>query len=162
MTRLSGPRRDERGFTLTEVMLAVIILAVAIIGIVETMGTSIELTTTHRDKVQADAIASTYAERLLAANYAACADGTTTRYQAGATGLNLTIPARYTTSYPVQVWDGTSGDANTPPAFVNRGAIASCPTSDTGLQQITISVSTAATNHLVDQLVVVKSKGNAP
>jgi len=169
MTGWRDLRRDENGFSLTESLVAVIILAVAVTAIITAMGSSIALSTKHRDKVAADTIARTYAERLLAATYAPCANPTTARYQPGASGLNLTIPARYTTSYSVTFWDGASGDANTAPTFVPSGSIAGCQPSnpnyplDTGLQQITIKVF-LATNQTtpIDQLVVVKSRGNGP
>lgn len=129
--RLCG-RDSEGGFTLAEVLVAMVILGTAIVAIVGAMGTSIVLADRQRQAVTADALVRTYAERLNKANYQACAPPTQAQYQAGPAGMNLAIPSNFTVSLvSIQYWNG-DGNAATPATFSPT-----CST-DKGVQQITI------------------------
>jgi prepilin-type N-terminal cleavage/methylation domain-containing protein len=63
----------EGGFTLTEVLAALIILGVAITAILAAMGTSIITADTHRKLVSDDAILRSYAEQLQSVPLVDCA-----------------------------------------------------------------------------------------
>src|SRR5262249_26033980 len=64
VTREPDVQNPEGGFTLTEVLAALIILGVAITAILAAMGTSIITADTHRKLVSDDAILRSYAEQL--------------------------------------------------------------------------------------------------
>ena len=119
----------EDGYTLSEVLIAVVILAVAIVLVVGAMGSSIFSTRVHRDLVNSDAAVRQYAEQIQNGGYVQCA--TTASYPM------VTPPAGYTMSVTsVEYWDGGSNPANynaTPPASCSSGT----PT-DTGVQRITL------------------------
>ena len=129
------PRPDlrdrEGGFTLPEVLVALIILGVAVTAIISSLGTSIVVSDVHRKLVSADAVVRTYAERLDKATYVECATPTGAGfYQPGPTGLNLPLPANFTASITsVEFWNGDN-----PATFTGT-----CPGNpDSGLQKITI------------------------
>lgn len=139
----------EGGFTLTEVLVALVILGTAVVAIVAAMGASIALSDRHRQNVTADALVRTYAERLNKANYVPCAPPTQGQYQAGPTGMNLTIPSNFTVSLVgIQYWNG-DGSATTPASFSS-----SC-TTDKGIQQITIRAQSVP-NRGFQQLTILK------
>jgi prepilin-type N-terminal cleavage/methylation domain-containing protein len=120
--RLAGPE-GQAGYTLSEVLIAVVILAVAITSIVGAIGSSMFATRVHRDIVTADVVARGYAEQLVNATYAPCA--TPASYPA-----MLGVPASFTASITsVKYWDGTS---------TNPAAFGTTCTADHGVQQMTI------------------------
>jgi prepilin-type N-terminal cleavage/methylation domain-containing protein len=151
--RICG-RDREGGFTITEVLVALVILGVAVVSIVGAMGTSIVLSDRHRQSVTADALVRTYAERLNKVNYVACAPATQSQYQAGPTGMNLPIPTGFTVSLvSIQYWNG-DGNATTPPTFTSTRATCQA-NGDKGLQQITIQAK-SNNNRGSQQLTVLK------
>jgi prepilin-type N-terminal cleavage/methylation domain-containing protein len=64
--------RADDGFTLTEVLIAVVILSVAVVALLASLGSEIFTARVHRDIVTSDAIVRRYGEQLLAAPYSAC------------------------------------------------------------------------------------------
>ena len=64
---------DEAGYTLSEVLVALIITAVAIVAIIGSVGSSIVVSRAHRDIVTSDASVRRYAEQLIASPYVPCA-----------------------------------------------------------------------------------------
>jgi prepilin-type N-terminal cleavage/methylation domain-containing protein len=120
--KAAGPER-QAGYTLSEVLVAVVILAVSVTAIVGAIGSSIFASHVHRDIVTSDAVVRDYAEQLMNATYVSCA---TPASYAAMTGL----PAGFTVSITtVKYWDGTS----TNPAVFGPA----CGT-DHGVEQMTI------------------------
>ncbi len=122
-----NPKRGEAGYTLSEVLIAVVILAVAITTIVGAMGSSIFSSRVHRDIVTSDAVVRAYAEQLNAAAYVPCANTTTAPYPAMAgapTGFTGSVIA-------VKYWDGAPTNA--------ANYVTTCPAAgDQGLQLVSI------------------------
>jgi prepilin-type N-terminal cleavage/methylation domain-containing protein len=164
--RIRG-RDREGGFTLTEVLVALVILGVAVVSIVGAMGTSIVLSDRHRQSVTADALVRTYAERLNIVHYVACtdmgpngmpADGSApSLYLASSMGIaspgfTITIVNQPALNSAIGFWKG-DGSASTPPSYVD---LATCKANgDKGLQQITIRAQ-ASGNRGSQQLTVLK------
>jgi prepilin-type N-terminal cleavage/methylation domain-containing protein len=114
-------RGEEAGYTLTEVLVAVIILAVGVTGIVAAMASGVLASRVSRDSVTSDALVRSYAEQLLGATYLPCA--TTASY-----GAYSGAHPNYTVSVTkVQYWTGGN-----PASFQ-----ATCPT-DKGGELLTI------------------------
>jgi prepilin-type N-terminal cleavage/methylation domain-containing protein len=84
--------RRDAGYTLTEVLVAVVIMSVAVVALLGSLGSEIFTSRIHRDIVTSDAVVRTYAEQLLAASYVPCATAASSTYQA--TG----VPAGYNAS----------------------------------------------------------------
>jgi Tfp pilus assembly protein PilV len=100
---------DDRGSSLIEVMVAVIVLGTAAIAAVGALYTSIAVSGTHRDQTTAATVARDYTERIAGAPDLDCssAAGTYGSY-AGA----VDIPTGYTASVgPIESWTGSSWGA---------------------------------------------------
>ncbi|MCU1426091.1 MAG: hypothetical protein JWL83_91 [Actinomycetia bacterium] len=140
MSAAQGER--QAGFTLSEVMVAVVILAVGVTAIVGAIGSSVFSSRVHRDMVTVDAVGRGYSEQLINASYQTCA--TTSTYPA-----MIAAPAGFKAAVTgVKYWNGTS----TNPAVFG----ATCPP-DNGLQQITI-VASRTNGSGAQTFVIVKRK----
>jgi prepilin-type N-terminal cleavage/methylation domain-containing protein len=64
---------DEGGYTLSEVLVALVIVGVAIVAIIGSLGSSVFISRVHRDIVTSDATVRRYAEQLTVATYVPCA-----------------------------------------------------------------------------------------
>jgi prepilin-type N-terminal cleavage/methylation domain-containing protein len=133
--------RDDRGETLIELLVAIMIMGVGVVVLLGGLATSIRMSALHREQALAGAQVRAYAEAIettVAASpssYVVCA-GTATY---GATYVpGPTYTARVTA---VRYWDGS--------AFVTTCA----PATDSGVQQLTLSVSSA--DGFVDETLVV-------
>ena len=150
----------ESGFTLTEALLAMIILGVAVFGVVTAMGASIVTSDVHRKEVTADAVVKSWAERLNNAVYQECATPAVTQYQANQTGV--TVPTGYTaTITSIQYWNG-AGDTNTAASFSATCPFGPAPWNpgvsvDSGVQQITLRV-TSSDNRGRQQITILKRR----
>jgi Tfp pilus assembly protein PilV len=127
----ADPPRDDRGETLLEILVAVLIMSVAVVVLLGGLGTSIRMSTLHRDQATAGADVRDFAEAIEAAvaasptAYVACADPTTY------TGIYAVTDPRYTARIlAVKYWSGA--------AFVDTCT----PASDGGVQQVLLNVST--------------------
>lgn len=125
--RRARPERGDAGYTLTEVLVAVSILTIAIVVVVGAMASGILASRVHRDIVTSDAVARRYSEQLVAGAYVPCANTTTTPYPA-MTGTPVGYSANVTA---ITYWNG-DGSATTPATFGST-----CPP-DRGIEQITI------------------------
>jgi hypothetical protein len=122
-------RRGEEGYTLSEVCIAVIILAAAIVTAVGALSSAIFVSRQHRDVVTSDELVRRYAEQLIAAPYQDCATP--------ATYLASSPPAGVPASYTVTITSITYSDGGNP---VGYGA--ACPgTGDAGTQLIRVQAS---------------------
>jgi Tfp pilus assembly protein PilV len=127
---------DDRGETLLELLVALVIMGIAVVAIVGGLASSILISDVHRRQAQTGVVVRDYAEALQAAitadqaNYIACAGPASYAPSAAAVaGTGFTVPSGYTGSASVQYWDGSS-------------TFASCPAGgDTGLQRVTLTVS---------------------
>jgi prepilin-type N-terminal cleavage/methylation domain-containing protein len=138
-------RSDDRGETLIELLVALAILGIALVAVVGALAASITMSDIHRKQSTAGAEVRNYAEQVesyvAGTGYAACAAPAT--YAAATVGY--TAPAGYSaTPTGVRYWSGSTWSA-------------SCPASDTGLQQLTLSVRSTDTR-AVEQVVVVLRK----
>ncbi|MFC0430083.1 prepilin-type N-terminal cleavage/methylation domain-containing protein [Kutzneria buriramensis] len=132
---------DERGETLLELLIAVVIMAVAVVAVVGALVNSIQLSDVHRKQATASAAVRDYGEAITNAvdggGYVSCAGPSSY-------GTGFTPPAGYTKSVgSVKYWDGAAWQTTC-------GA-------DTGLQQVTIQVA-SADGRASEQLVVVVRK----
>src|SRR5690349_9216895 len=97
MSRAVDVDDSEAGFTLTEVLAAMLILSVAVVAILAAMGSSLIMTNRVQQHASADSFARTYADRLQQTGYQPCATTTQAEYQPGRNaqnkGLALTIPS---------------------------------------------------------------------
>jgi prepilin-type N-terminal cleavage/methylation domain-containing protein len=137
---MTRARDREGGYTLSEVLVAVVILGVAIVGIVGSLGSSLFISRVNRDIVTSDATVRRYAEQLIRTSYVPCA--TPAQYPA-MTG----VPAGYTVSIvsPIQYEDGAADTPTFGPACAADGnnesqliTLEARRTSGTGLQRLQI------------------------
>ena len=133
----------ERGETLLELLIAVVIMGVAVVAVIGMLVNSVQLSDVHRKQATAAATVRDYGEAITNAvaggGYVACASKASYASPAG-----FTVPSGYAKSVgSVQYWTGSGWQSN-------------C-TSDTGLQQLTIQVA-SADGRASEQLVVVVRK----
>lgn len=131
----------ERGETLLELLIAVVIMGVAVVAVVGALVSSVQLSDVHRKQATASAAVRDYGEAITNAvaggGYVACAG-------AASYGSGYTAPSGYAKSVTsVRYWNGS-------------GWQPSCST-DTGLQQLTLQVA-SADGRASEQLVVVVRK----
>lgn len=120
-----APERAETGYTLTEVLVAVTILTVAIVVILGAMSDGILASRVHRNIVTSDAVARSYADQIIAGPYMPCATPTTPAYQM----------ANPPAGYSAQITSVSYWVAGSKPATFGS----TCST-DAGAQQISIVV----------------------
>jgi type II secretory pathway pseudopilin PulG len=148
MTKPSVVRDPEGGYTLTEVLGALLILSVAVIAIISTIGTSIIASDVQRKLVTEDAVVRAYAEALNAALYVDCATPATNGYRAATVlpTLDTKWPGFQTSVVTVSYWNGDN------PATFG----ASC-SADSGVQRLSLEAH-SSTNRGVQHLDVVKRR----
>jgi prepilin-type N-terminal cleavage/methylation domain-containing protein len=141
--RPARPRAGrEAGYTLSEVLIAVVILGVAVVAVVGSLGSSIFVTRAHRDIVTSDALVRRYAEQLTQATFAPCA----TTY----TGLSG-VPAGYTVSIvSIEHADGSVSPTGWGPADA-----AHCPATNE-VQRITVQAQRTSQGTGVQRLQIIK------
>jgi Tfp pilus assembly protein PilV len=131
------PPRDDRGESLIEILLSITILGIAVIAIVAAMGTSILASDLRSKQARSETFLRNWVESIATPDtpYVECATPGAAGYSAA--NLGASVPAGYTaTITAISYWNGSS----TSPA-VFGAAPASCPTSDNGLQQLTLRIS---------------------
>jgi prepilin-type N-terminal cleavage/methylation domain-containing protein len=137
LSRLLAPRRDESGFTLVEVLVALAIMSVAFVAIIAGLAVFFRGVRTQRGTADFDAAARSHAEQLLAQPYADCLTVSPTTL---AGGFSATVDVRY--------WDGID-DATV-------DFVATC-TTDHGVQQLTVTLSR---DGRTDAVTVVKRRAS--
>jgi prepilin-type N-terminal cleavage/methylation domain-containing protein len=134
---VNAHRRDERGFTLIELIIAITLMGLAVGAVFGGLGLFFKIQDTQQSNARIDTEIRNYAERILAQPYTDCA--TAASYGAAA------APADLSSTVSVEYWDG-----NLPATFGSA-----CGT-DAGLQQITIVLTDA--NGASGTLVIGKSR----
>lgn len=136
---------DDRGETMLELLIAVVIMGVAVVAIIGGLFASLLMSDIHRKQATAGTAVRDYGEAIASSvaggGYVGCASASSYGSPAG-----FSVPAGYSkTVVPgsVKYWNGT-------------GWQATCAT-DTGLQQLTIQVA-SNDGRAAEQLVVVVRK----
>ncbi len=123
---LKRARADERGFTLIEVMVGSVIMAIAFVGLMSMMFTLLATSMAHRQSVRGGLVSTEIAEILEGAPYVNCA--TAAGYS---TSLTTGLSYVATIDSVTYLADRTSPT----PTFVT-----SCPATDQGIQTIKVKV----------------------
>lgn len=136
------PRRDDdRGDTLIELLVAVVVMGIAVVAVTGGIAVSIRMSDVHRKQAQAGAYIRDFAEAVENAvqaspsGYVACA-------AAGAYDSYYTVPSAAFTipaPTPVRYWNGTGFDTT-------------CGT-DSGVQQLSLRIDSA--DQLVSETLVI-------
>jgi type II secretory pathway pseudopilin PulG len=150
----SGPLRTvayERGETLLELLIAVVILGVVVVAVVGGFATGTITSDVHRKQATAGAYAKDYAEAIETAvttatvPYTSCANTSTYASPAG-----FAAPSGYGRSVVnVRYWSGSTWQATC------------SPSTDVGLQQLTVRVA-SADGRAAEQVALVLRKPCGP
>jgi prepilin-type N-terminal cleavage/methylation domain-containing protein len=137
MTTVTTTDRSEAGMTLVEILVAVAILGIAVVGIVSGLGTASLASDRHRKQATADTVVKSYAEainqKVGAIGYVSCTTAGTQIPLASYAPSNLnsgfSAPTGYSASVTsIRYWNTTAG------AFQPT-----CPGPDNGAQLLTLS-----------------------
>jgi len=134
--------RGEAGYTLSEVLIAVVIRGVAVVAIVGSLGSSLFVSRAHRDIVTSDALVRRYAEQITNTAFVNCA----TTYP------NMTgVPAGYT----VSITSIRHADGSVSPNSWGTNDAAHCPPTNE-VQLITVQAQRTSGGTGVQHLQIVK------
>jgi Tfp pilus assembly protein PilE len=130
MVRRRLDTADERGETLLELLIAVVIMGITVVAVIGGLATSIKISDIHRKQATAGAAVRSWAEAIenyvASTNYINCAG--TDAYKPSVVGYLPSLPVGYTWSQTAATsWDGSSSNW------------VSC-VSDNGYQKVSLSV----------------------
>jgi type II secretory pathway pseudopilin PulG len=155
----------EGGFTLAEVLGALLILSIAVMTIISAIGTSIIASDVQRKLVTEDAVVRAYAEALSAAPYVNCATSTTGGYSAATVLPNLAskwpgydVGIVQLDTDPTHYWNSPTADGVTYWNGDNPATFAASCTADTGVQRLVLQAHLTAANRGVQRLEIVKRR----
>lgn len=133
---------SERGDTLVEVMITIVIAGIAFVSLLTGLATAIRLSGTHRGQANANVVLVSAADSVKSQTYVGCPAVTTSSYNPT---QGVTLPSGWSSSnvtiLSVKGWNGT--------AFV------ACPATDQKLQLVTIKATTP-NGESAEQVDVVK------
>jgi len=136
--------RSERGDTLVEVLMTIVIIGIAFTGILAGLATASRVSGIHRAQANADVVLSNAAESVKKQTYVACPLVDVTSYSPTS---GVTLPTGWSASNvtitSIQKWNGSAFQA-------------SCPLTDQGLQQVTIQVVTPTQPSTTETIDVIK------
>ena len=126
---------DERGETLLELVVAIMILGVFVVAVGSGVAVSAKVSGIHQQQSTAGTFLHNYAESIQG-TYNACTGAATPASVQTAYLSGLAVPAGFTApTAAVKFWRATPG------TFVSAGA--TCPAADPGLQQVTFTLNTS-------------------
>ena len=134
------PITDERGSTLVEVLVAVVVLGTAGLAVLGSMFTSIAISDVHRKEATAGAVARDYTEKIAGSTYVECGGPSV-----------YTLPAA-----AVPVPTGYSAAVNKVEYWTASGWGTSC--SSSGLQRVTVVASSTDGRATERSVVVVRQQ----
>ena len=152
MTAVRERAESDAGFTLIEVLIAMVILGIGFTALLAAMGVAFSGATSFRQQSDAGGVALSAAERVKGAAYVNCA--TTSTYQS--TARAITFPSTWgsaavaqlqVTVTSVQYWDGTK--------FASANACLDATSSLLRLQLVTVQAVSPDTR-AIESLIVVK------
>ena len=139
---------DQRGETLIELMVAVLIMGTAIVAILGAIAASIRTSAQHRESVRAGNAATMIAELIETAPYVPCESNYSSAYAAP----NYQKPAEFTVSVRVTY---LASKTTSTPTFNGSG----CTTAnDQGLQEVTITVRSSRAGGMTETVTLAKRK----
>ncbi|HEX5407872.1 MAG TPA: type II secretion system protein [Pseudonocardiaceae bacterium] len=143
---------DDRGETLLELLIAIAIMGVVMVAVIGGLATVVRVSDIHRKQATAGAYVHDYAEAI--ENLVAGGGATTTGgYVNCATTTTYVLPS---SQFPVPVgYNRPSVDSVR--YWTGSGWSSTCPSPDTGLQQLTVAVSTVD-GRVDENLVIVVRK----
>jgi prepilin-type N-terminal cleavage/methylation domain-containing protein len=152
--RLPAHWVDDRGETLVEVLVAVVILGIAGVAVIAGLQMSVQASDIHRKQTTGGAYVRSYAEAVqqyvASGHYIPCAGADA--YNVGAVTNRISdLPSSYTPRHTAARSVGTDGVA----------ATGCTSATDTGVQQVTLRV-TSNDNRADEKLTVVLRKPCAP
>jgi type II secretory pathway pseudopilin PulG len=131
---------DDRGETLVELLMTIVIMGIAVVSIVGGLVTAIQMSDVHRKQATGGAYAQDYAESVdryvAAGHYAACA-GQPGQPDYTAAFASVALPVGYqapVASY--RYWDPTWAPGSSVSPWLTTCSVAT----DQGLQQVTVQV----------------------
>lgn len=147
LTALAERLKDERGETLAELLMTIVIMGIAFVSILGGLGTAIALSGVHRGQANADVTLVSAADAVKSNTlnpYVACPSVTTSSYNPTS---GVTLPSGWSASNititSVQKLDGSTFHAT-------------CPATDHGLELITIQIITPGTPSTTESVDVLK------
>jgi type II secretory pathway pseudopilin PulG len=135
--------RGERGETLLELLVTVVIMGACFVAILGGIATTFMATDGHRQAATAEGVLRSYAERIEDANDVAYVNCATTATYSPA-GFTLPAAGWSASVTSVLFWQG-----DTPPTFTGTCS------PDNGLQQLTLRVQSPAGGHQSTRTVVI-------
>jgi type II secretory pathway pseudopilin PulG len=152
---------DDRGETLVELLMTIVIMGIAVVSIVGGLVTAIQMSDVHRKQATSGAYAQDYAESVAryvaAGNYVPCA-GQPPQLDYTAAFASVTMPAAYASQYKPPVatyryWDPTWTPGSTASPWLSPATPCSVA-ADPGVQQVTVQVQ-SKDGRATEQAVVV-------
>jgi prepilin-type N-terminal cleavage/methylation domain-containing protein len=132
-------RDSESGFTLVEILVAVAIMGIAVVGIMMALATMLNVSSVGRSLANVDQVTRKYTENMTAASYSSCASSYS----------SVTLPSGYSFSSgpTISYWNGD-----------NPATFASSCSSDQGVQRIAATVREQSSGQTAS-VVVIKNRG---
>ena len=138
----AGRLRGDEGLSLIEMLIAIAILGIAVVGIIAGLGASIQASRVHRQQAETESVLFGAVERVKAVSHTACATAATTSYSNAAKGISpaVALPANWNTGGVVitniEYWNGSAFGTNSNHCYDNA---AEDPYHVLTLQKITIT-----------------------
>lgn len=151
------PPRGERGVTLLETLIAVLLMGISLLALASLVMTTIAASATHRATVRAGTEATEVAERIDEMDYVPCpAAGTVSSIYGAAFDLT---PGRVFDERLVEIQFLKDRSLSVSEAASWQ---ATCPTADQGAQRLTIKATTRTAPVLASDLTFVKRDDRCP
>jgi hypothetical protein len=148
---------DDRGETLVELMVTLVVLSTAVIALVIGIGAAVNVSDIHRKQATAGAYVRDFADSVesyvtgsatVATGYTPCTTATITTYQSVYT---IPDPTHYAATVAgLAYWDTSTN----PPSWKDYAA--GCPSNgDSGVERVSLNVATVGDNRASETLTIV-------